>query len=104
MGGGVRSVEDCERLFALGVRYAVLGTAAVRTPEVVDTLCARFPGRIVVAVDARDGRVAVQGWTEATAFSASRPAFWPGLSPEWVDPHPGFALFSLRLQRGIALP
>jgi phosphoribosylformimino-5-aminoimidazole carboxamide ribotide isomerase len=70
VGGGVRSVDDCERLFALGVRHAVLGTAAVRTPEVVEELCRRFPGRIVVAVDAREGKVAVQGWTEATSADA----------------------------------
>jgi phosphoribosylformimino-5-aminoimidazole carboxamide ribotide isomerase len=70
VGGGVRTVEDCERLFALGVRYAVLGTAAIKTPEVVDILCARFPGRIVVAVDAREGKVAVEGWTQATTSDA----------------------------------
>jgi phosphoribosylformimino-5-aminoimidazole carboxamide ribotide isomerase len=70
VGGGVRTVEDCERLFALGVRYAVLGTAAIKTPEIVDTLCARFPGRIVVAVDAREGKVAVEGWTQATTADA----------------------------------
>jgi phosphoribosylformimino-5-aminoimidazole carboxamide ribotide isomerase len=70
VGGGVRTVADCERLFELGVRYAVLGTAAVRTPEVVDELCRRFPGRIVVAVDAREGKIAVQGWTEATTADA----------------------------------
>jgi len=70
VGGGVRSVDDCERLFDLGVRYAVLGTAAVKTPAVVDELCRRFPGRIVVAVDAREGKIAVQGWTEATTAEA----------------------------------
>jgi phosphoribosylformimino-5-aminoimidazole carboxamide ribotide isomerase len=70
VGGGVRSVTDCEQLFALGVRHAVLGTAAVKTPEVVEELCRRFPGRIVVAVDAREGKIAVQGWTEATTADA----------------------------------
>lgn len=70
VGGGIRSVADCEALFALGVRYAVLGTAAIKTPEVVDTLCARFPRRIVVAVDAREGKVAVEGWTQATTVDA----------------------------------
>jgi phosphoribosylformimino-5-aminoimidazole carboxamide ribotide isomerase len=74
VGGGVRSVDDCERLFELGVRYAVLGTAAVKTPAVVDELCRRFPGRIVVAVDAREGKIAVQGWTEATTADAGEVA------------------------------
>jgi phosphoribosylformimino-5-aminoimidazole carboxamide ribotide isomerase len=70
VGGGVRTVADCEQLFALGVRHAVLGTAAIKAPEVVDELCRRFPGRIVVAVDAREGKIAVQGWTEATTADA----------------------------------
>jgi phosphoribosylformimino-5-aminoimidazole carboxamide ribotide isomerase len=70
VGGGIRTAQDCEHLFALGVRYAVMGTAAVKTPEVVEELCRRFPGRIVVAVDAREGKVAVEGWTEATAADA----------------------------------
>lgn len=70
VGGGVRSVDDCARLFDLGARYAVTGTAAIKTPEVVDTACAKFPRRIVVAVDAREGMVAVEGWQEATATSA----------------------------------
>jgi phosphoribosylformimino-5-aminoimidazole carboxamide ribotide isomerase len=70
VGGGVRSVEQCEALFALGARYAVLGTAAIKQPELVDALCARFPRRIVVAVDAREGKVAVEGWTQATAVDA----------------------------------
>jgi phosphoribosylformimino-5-aminoimidazole carboxamide ribotide isomerase len=67
LGGGIRTAQDCERLFDLGVRYAVMGTSAIKAPEVVEELSRRFPGRIVVAVDAREGKVAVEGWTEATA-------------------------------------
>jgi phosphoribosylformimino-5-aminoimidazole carboxamide ribotide isomerase len=70
VGGGVRTLEDCERLFALGARYAVLGTAAIKTPALCEEACRRFPDRIVVAVDARDGRVAVEGWQEETAIDA----------------------------------
>lgn len=70
VGGGIRTVEDCEKLFALGAKYAVLGTAAIKTPALVDTLCAKFPRRIVVAVDAREGKVAVEGWTQDTAMTA----------------------------------
>jgi phosphoribosylformimino-5-aminoimidazole carboxamide ribotide isomerase len=70
VGGGIRTAADCERLFALGVRHAVMGTAAIKAPEVVAALCRQFPGRIVVAVDARQGKVAVEGWTEATAADA----------------------------------
>ena len=70
IGGGVRTAEDCRRLFALGARYAVLGTAAIKSPALVDELGAAFPGQIVVAVDGREGKVAVEGWTEDTALDA----------------------------------
>jgi phosphoribosylformimino-5-aminoimidazole carboxamide ribotide isomerase len=70
IGGGVRSIADCERLFALGARYAVLGTAAIKTPEMVEEACRRFPRRIVVAVDARAGKVAVEGWQEDSTLDA----------------------------------
>lgn len=70
VGGGVRSVEDCARLFDLGARFAVTGTAAIKTPAVVNAACARFPGQIVVAVDAREGKVSVEGWQEDTASTA----------------------------------
>lgn len=70
IGGGVRSIADCERLFALGARYAVLGTAAIKTPEMVEEACKRFPRRIVVAVDARDGKVATEGWQESSTVDA----------------------------------
>ena len=70
VGGGVRSAQDCEALFALGARYAVLGTVAIKDPALTTALCQRFPGHIVVAVDARDGLVAVEGWTEATKVTA----------------------------------
>ena len=70
VGGGIRTIADCERLFALGARYAVLGTAAIKTPELVDEACRQFPRRIVVAVDARGGKVAVEGWQQDTAMDA----------------------------------
>ena len=69
-GGGIRALDDCARLFDLGVGYAVLGTAAVKEPAMVEAACARWPGRIVIAVDAREGKVAVEGWTEATSADA----------------------------------
>lgn len=70
VGGGVRSLEDCDRLFDLGATHAVMGTAAVKTPEVTAAACAKYPRRIIVAVDAREGNVAIEGWTEATEQSA----------------------------------
>ena len=71
VGGGLRTLAGCERLFALGVRYAVLGTAAIKSPALIDEVCGRYPGRIIVAVDARDGLVAVEGWQEASTVPAA---------------------------------
>jgi phosphoribosylformimino-5-aminoimidazole carboxamide ribotide isomerase len=70
VGGGIRSLEGCARIFALGASYAVMGTAAIKTPEVVKEACQRHPKRIVVAVDARAGKVAVEGWKEDTTADA----------------------------------
>jgi phosphoribosylformimino-5-aminoimidazole carboxamide ribotide isomerase len=69
-GGGVRSLDDCAALFDAGVRFAVLGTAAIMDPALVETACTRWPGRIVIAVDAREGKVSVEGWTETTGADA----------------------------------
>ena len=72
VGGGVRLVEDAERLSETGVNRFVLGTAAVRDPELVARLCQRFgEQRIVVAVDARNGQVAIEGWREDTSVTAT---------------------------------
>lgn len=68
VGGGIRNSEEADRLLALGVDRIILGTVAIRDPEMVRTLC-RDVGhsRVVVAVDARDGRVAIDGWQEPTS-------------------------------------
>jgi phosphoribosylformimino-5-aminoimidazole carboxamide ribotide isomerase len=70
VGGGIRTLDACTRVFALGAKYAVMGTAAIKTPEVVAEACRCHPQRIVVAVDAREGRVAVEGWQEDTQADA----------------------------------
>ncbi|MBN2573135.1 MAG: 1-(5-phosphoribosyl)-5-[(5-phosphoribosylamino)methylideneamino]imidazole-4-carboxamide isomerase [Deltaproteobacteria bacterium] len=70
VGGGLRTLAGCERVFAIGAKYAVMGTAAIKTPEVVKEACRRYPRRIVVAVDARAGKVAVEGWQEDTQAEA----------------------------------
>ncbi len=71
VGGGIRSLATLERLLSLGVSRAILGTVAHRQPTLVAEACARFPGRITVGIDARAGRVAVQGWTETTDLEAT---------------------------------
>jgi phosphoribosylformimino-5-aminoimidazole carboxamide ribotide isomerase len=70
LGGGIRDMAAVERWLAAGVRRVVLGTTAVKDPGFVRQACVAFPGRIVLGIDARDGRVAVEGWAEATALSA----------------------------------
>ncbi len=70
VGGGIRTVATAAQLFTCGVSRIILGTVAYRQPEVVAETCQRFPGRITVGIDARAGKVAVQGWTEATELDA----------------------------------
>ncbi|MEO1093399.1 MAG: 1-(5-phosphoribosyl)-5-[(5-phosphoribosylamino)methylideneamino]imidazole-4-carboxamide isomerase [Cyanobacteria bacterium J06638_28] len=70
VGGGLRDRDRVAELFDLGVQYAILGTAAVENPDLVSTLSAEFPGRIIVGIDARDGKVATRGWLETSAVEA----------------------------------
>lgn len=70
VGGGVRSAETVESLLAQGIDQVVVGTLAVREPDVVAELCRRHPYKLIVAIDARDGMVAVSGWTEVTDISS----------------------------------
>ncbi len=70
LGGGLRSVEAVEAAMNLGVSRVVIGTAAYDNAEFLRALCKRFPGKIVVGIDARDGKVAVKGWKETTAMEA----------------------------------
>jgi phosphoribosylformimino-5-aminoimidazole carboxamide ribotide isomerase len=66
LGGGIRDRAAIEYWLALGIDRVVLGTAALSNPELVQSAAADHPGRIVVGIDARDGRVAVAGWAETT--------------------------------------
>ena len=70
LGGGIRTLESVEAWLDLGVERAILGTAALRNPELVREAGARFPGRIGVGIDARNGRVAVEGWLETSEVDA----------------------------------
>ncbi|MGE0716006.1 MAG: 1-(5-phosphoribosyl)-5-[(5-phosphoribosylamino)methylideneamino]imidazole-4-carboxamide isomerase [Alphaproteobacteria bacterium] len=70
LGGGVRDMAAVERWLAAGIRRVILGTAALRDPELVRAACRRFPGRIAVGIDARGGRVAVDGWVATAETTA----------------------------------
>ena len=64
IGGGIRKIETVESYLEAGVSYVILGTMAVKRPEFITQLCAEFPGKIIVVIDARNGMVAVHGWAE----------------------------------------
>ena len=66
LGGGIRNLETVEAYLDLGVHQVILGTAACKNPEFARLACQRFPGRIILGIDARKGFVAVEGWTEQT--------------------------------------
>lgn len=66
LGGGIRSLGTVEAWLAEGVARVILGTAAVRDPDFVKTAAKKYPGKIAVGIDARGGKVAVQGWSEKT--------------------------------------
>lgn len=70
LGGGVRDIAQLEAWLGRGVRRVILGTAAVRDPDFVRAACRAHPGRVAVGVDARRGRVAVEGWATETDIMA----------------------------------
>ncbi|NRP14944.1 MULTISPECIES: 1-(5-phosphoribosyl)-5-[(5-phosphoribosylamino)methylideneamino]imidazole-4-carboxamide isomerase [unclassified Marinobacterium] len=70
IGGGIRSAETIEAYLDAGVSYVIIGTKAVKEPEFVTEMCKAFPGKIIVGLDAQDGRVAIDGWAEVTDVMA----------------------------------
>ncbi len=71
VGGGIRTLETIEAYLSSGVERVVLGTAVVRDRALLQETCSRFPGRVIVGVDARGGKVAVQGWTDVADLDAA---------------------------------
>lgn len=70
LGGGIRDLAGIEGWLEAGLSRVIIGTAAVREPQLVSQAAARWPGRVWVGIDARGGKVAVQGWLETTAVDA----------------------------------
>jgi phosphoribosylformimino-5-aminoimidazole carboxamide ribotide isomerase len=70
LGGGIRTLDHVEAWLAKGVSRVILGTVAVRDPGLVREACRLFPGHVAVGIDARGGRVAVEGWAETSELSA----------------------------------
>jgi phosphoribosylformimino-5-aminoimidazole carboxamide ribotide isomerase len=75
LGGGIRDLQTIEAWLEKGITRVIIGTAAVRNPELVKSAAKKFPGRVAVGLDARDGKVAVEGWaatSEVTALDIAR--------------------------------
>lgn len=89
VGGGIRDRAAIDRVLELGAAFVVLGTAAVRSPALVEEACRAHPGRVIVAVDARDGVVAVDGWTATSDVTAielgKRAAGWGAAALLYTD-------------------
>ncbi len=89
VGGGIRDRAAIERVIDAGAAFVVLGTAAVRSPALVEEACRAHPGRVIVAVDARDGVVAVDGWTASGDVTAielgKRAAGWGAAALLYTD-------------------
>ena len=69
VGGGLRSLDTLEQLFALGVRWAILGTAVAKNPEFVREAAQKFPGRIIVGLDLKGDKLAIGGWQETVSIT-----------------------------------
>lgn len=89
VGGGIRDRAAIDAVIALGASFVVLGTAAVKSPSLVEEACRAHPGRVIVAVDARDGIVAVDGWTATSNVTAielgQRAASWGAAALLYTD-------------------
>src|SRR6185436_6862624 len=71
LGGGIRDLDTIERYLDLGVSYIIIGTAAVKNPGLLQDACTAFPGHIIVGLDAKDGKVAVEGWSKMTGHDVT---------------------------------
>jgi len=89
VGGGIRDRAAIESVIEIGAAFVVLGTAAVQTPALVEHACRAYPNRIIVAVDALDGIVAVEGWTASGGITAreltARAAGWGAAAVLYTD-------------------
>ncbi|HYD41469.1 MAG TPA: 1-(5-phosphoribosyl)-5-[(5-phosphoribosylamino)methylideneamino]imidazole-4-carboxamide isomerase [Anaeromyxobacter sp.] len=74
LGGGLRTLPDIEKVLKLGVKYVVLGTAAVERLGLVEAACKAFPGRVRAGIDARNGEVKVAGWVSGTGLAVAEVA------------------------------
>lgn len=70
MGGGIRSMDDISEVLSSGVERVILGTSAVNNPTLTEKALLKYPGRIAIGIDARDGKVAIEGWEKVSGYTA----------------------------------
>ena len=70
LGGGIRDLDTIEEYIDLGIDQIIIGTTAYKNPHLVEVACKRYPGKIIVSIDAKDNYVSVEGWTESTSITA----------------------------------
>ncbi len=70
VGGGIRDLPTIEDYLSFGAQWVILGTAAIQTPFLMEETCHRFPERVILGIDAKGGRVAIQGWNEEVSLEA----------------------------------
>ena len=88
LGGGLRKLETIERYLSAGLRYVVIGTAAVRQPEFLQECCRQFPGAVIVSLDARDGMVATDGWEKSSEIDVI------DIAGRLAQHHPAYFLYT----------
>lgn len=71
VGGGIRNLGNLIELFSAGIERAIIGTAAIEDPEFLISACKKYPGRVLIGIDAKEGMVAIRGWEEITPLPAS---------------------------------
>lgn len=70
LGGGIRNMQAIDKLLTMGVQRVILGSAAVKNPQLVEEACRQYPGHIAVGIDAKNGDVAIEGWGQGSGVSA----------------------------------
>jgi phosphoribosylformimino-5-aminoimidazole carboxamide ribotide isomerase len=107
LGGGIRTEADLNEVFGWGVQRVVLGTRALQDADWCATMCRQFPGRVALGIDARDGRVATEGWLHTSDISAlalaRRSASWPPAAIVYTDIHKDGMLSGPNLEATAAL-
>lgn len=72
VGGGIRKIGTVIKLFSIGINRIIIGTAAIEDPEFLIECCKQNPGKVLVSIDAKDGKVAIKGWEEVTSLDAKK--------------------------------